>query len=147
MLADLNDEIADAFGVCGCEAGMRIGKAIRDLLASEAEVRTVVGKANAGSIWQYNQVVGDYSCLSQFNDRIDLTAANDLMGQQHVLVLGLTVSPAGETRTDEEFAIEGVGNTIIQLSLPHGGVRSKVYRCMLSDSFQAHDFIGPFHQQ
>src|SRR5262245_3729046 len=118
---------------------MRIGKLVRDSFAAERQVGAVVRQADARRIRQDHQVVTDDPCFPQFDDGVDLTTTNALMGEEHVSMFCFAVVPARETRADKEFAIEGVRNAVVQFTLPHGWMRSKVHRGLLPDSFEVYD--------
>src|SRR5262245_44957577 len=69
------------------------------------------------------------------------------MGQQHVLMLRLSVGPSRQTRTYKQLAIERVGNTIIQLSLADCRMRSKIDCRMLSSGVEVHDLVRPLNEE
>ena len=97
-------------------------------------MRAVVGQADVGKFGQYNQVVGDDSRFAQFGDAVQLAPAQHLMTQLHIIVLGFAVVPAGQAGTHKHFAVEGVGDAIIELFLAHRRMWREVDHRLLNAS-------------
>src|SRR6516162_2277662 len=74
--------------------GIAMGNGPRQGAAAHGDVNTVVCQAYIRQARQYDQVVGNDSCLPQLGHGIQLAATQNLMAKVHVICLRLAVVPS-----------------------------------------------------
>jgi hypothetical protein len=83
---------------------------------------------------------------SGFADSIQMTSAQNLMAERHVIALFLAAIPSGQARTHEKLAIIRVRNATVQLFLPQRRVWREKYDRFLTAGRQL-EFIVRINDQ
>jgi hypothetical protein len=94
VLHDLGGQVRNVLLVGGSEAGTGIRPQFGQPAAAETDMSAIVGQADVRVAGQHDQVPRDDAALRQLGDGIEVAAAEDLVAQAHVLVLGLATVPS-----------------------------------------------------
>ncbi len=75
----------------------------------------VVGQRGGTGVGQDHQIVDDDARLLQLGDSVELAARQSSVAEPHVLLFGFAPLPAGQAGVEKQFAVELIGDQIVEL--------------------------------
>ena len=144
MLDDLDHQIAVIFFH---HRPFLAAKTLAEQAAAQGDMGAVVGQRGRGGVGQHHQVVDNDPRLLELADGVELAARQGAVAEPHVLLLHLPPLPARQTGVEEQFAIELVGDQLVELFLPKGRIGRHVHVAALAMEFQGKVTIGKIDEQ
>ncbi len=86
MLHNFDDQVTQKFLMGGCESGRPARQTTGKFNAPQAYVSPIVCETYVGNIWQDDEISSNYARFSKFGHSVELTAAENLMAQTHIIL-------------------------------------------------------------